>query len=185
MSTGGGQLGAGGWAWQLGCSTGCPDHTLLACSKPALPAAPSLPPSGRIIFQGVHHVALLCASLERSLDFYCGVLGLEVGRRPPVQPRCSYQMARWAAAQSAVLEDLPHTAAHVKQLLPLVGKPCHGSDWMACHPFAAQINPDRPHNKLPYRGAWLWIGPEMIHLMVSCCCDAVRPGCCQACSQRP
>ena len=30
-----------------------------------------------------------------------------------------------------------------------------------------QINPDRPHNKLPYRGAWLWIGPEMIHLMVS------------------
>ncbi len=27
------------------------------------------------------------------------------------------------------------------------------------------INPDRPHNKLPYPGAWLWIGPEMIHLM--------------------
>lgn len=58
----------------------------------------------RILFHGVHHVALLCENLERSLDFYCGVLGLE-------------------------------------------------------------INPDRPHNKLPYRGAWLWIGPEMIHLM--------------------
>ncbi|PNH06671.1 hypothetical protein TSOC_006932 [Tetrabaena socialis] len=28
-----------------------------------------------------------------------------------------------------------------------------------------QINPDRPHHKLPYRGAWLMIGPEMIHLM--------------------
>jgi hypothetical protein len=28
-----------------------------------------------------------------------------------------------------------------------------------------QVNPDRPHDKLPYRGAWLWIGPEMIHLM--------------------
>lgn len=28
-----------------------------------------------------------------------------------------------------------------------------------------EINPDRPHHKLPYRGAWLWIGPEMIHLM--------------------
>ena len=27
-----------------------------------------------------------------------------------------------------------------------------------------EINPDRPHAKLPYRGAWLWIGPEMIHL---------------------
>jgi glyoxylase I family protein len=59
---------------------------------------------GRILFHGVHHIALLCESLERSLDFYCGVLGLEV-------------------------------------------------------------NPDRPHDKLPYRGAWLWIGPEMIHLM--------------------
>lgn len=27
------------------------------------------------------------------------------------------------------------------------------------------INPDRPHKKLPYRGAWLWVGAEMIHLM--------------------
>lgn len=33
-------------------------------------------------------------------------------------------------------------------------------------PAHTQINPDRPHDKLPYRGAWLWIGPEMIHLMV-------------------
>lgn len=28
-----------------------------------------------------------------------------------------------------------------------------------------KINPDRPNKKLPYRGAWLWIGSEMIHLM--------------------
>lgn len=28
-----------------------------------------------------------------------------------------------------------------------------------------ETNPDRPNDKLPYRGAWLWIGPEMIHLM--------------------
>ncbi|GAX79888.1 hypothetical protein CEUSTIGMA_g7328.t1 [Chlamydomonas eustigma] len=27
------------------------------------------------------------------------------------------------------------------------------------------VNPDRPHDKLPYRGAWLMIGPEMVHLM--------------------
>ena len=60
--------------------------------------------AGRILFHGVHHVALLCENLERSLEFYCGILNLE-------------------------------------------------------------INPDRPHEKLPYRGAWLWIGPEMIHLM--------------------
>lgn len=28
-----------------------------------------------------------------------------------------------------------------------------------------ELNHDRPDKKLPYRGAWLWIGPEMIHLM--------------------
>uniref|UniRef100_A0A0A0LWV9 VOC domain-containing protein n=1 Tax=Cucumis sativus TaxID=3659 RepID=A0A0A0LWV9_CUCSA len=28
-----------------------------------------------------------------------------------------------------------------------------------------QINEARPHDKLPYRGAWLWVGAEMIHLM--------------------
>ncbi|MEW5310761.1 MAG: hypothetical protein WDW38_002526 [Sanguina aurantia] len=27
-----------------------------------------------------------------------------------------------------------------------------------------KINPDR-NLKLPYRGAWLWLGPDMIHLM--------------------
>eukprot|EP00892_Ulva_mutabilis_P004573 jgi/Ulvmu1/2488/UM137_0014.1 len=27
------------------------------------------------------------------------------------------------------------------------------------------VNPHRPDDKLPYRGAWLNIGPEMIHLM--------------------
>ena len=45
-------------------------------------------------------------------------------------------------------------------------------------PLAAcpQINPDRPHDKLPYRGAWLWIGPEMIHLMVSCREGALQEG---------
>lgn len=58
----------------------------------------------KISFHGMHHVGLLCENLERSMEFYMGVLGLE-------------------------------------------------------------INQDRPDDKLPYRGAWLWIGPEMIHLM--------------------
>ena len=58
----------------------------------------------KILFHGMHHVGLLCENLERSMEFYMGVLGLE-------------------------------------------------------------INQDRPDDKLPYRGAWLWIGPEMIHLM--------------------
>ncbi|CAI0387750.1 unnamed protein product [Linum tenue] len=53
---------------------------------------------------GVHHVGILCDNLETSLEFYQGMLGLE-------------------------------------------------------------INEARPHDKLPYRGAWLWVGAEMIHLM--------------------
>ncbi|PON84448.1 Glyoxalase/fosfomycin resistance/dioxygenase domain containing protein [Trema orientale] len=52
----------------------------------------------------IHHVGLLCENLERSLNFYQNILGLE-------------------------------------------------------------INEARPHDKLPYRGAWLWVGSEMIHLM--------------------
>ncbi|KAK1289029.1 hypothetical protein QJS10_CPB18g00751 [Acorus calamus] len=28
-----------------------------------------------------------------------------------------------------------------------------------------KINEARPNEKLPYRGAWLWVGSEMIHLM--------------------
>ena len=55
-------------------------------------------------YMGMHHVAIICQNLERSMHFYQDVLGLE-------------------------------------------------------------INPERPHDKLPYRGEWLWIGPEMIHLM--------------------
>lgn len=36
-------------------------------------------PAGRVLFHGVHHVALLCEDLDRSLEFYCGVLGAGAG----------------------------------------------------------------------------------------------------------
>ncbi|KAK6944794.1 Glyoxalase/fosfomycin resistance/dioxygenase domain [Dillenia turbinata] len=52
----------------------------------------------------IHRVGIQCENLERSLDFYHNILGLE-------------------------------------------------------------INEARPYDKLPYRGAWLWVGSEMIHLM--------------------
>ncbi|MCO5586630.1 hypothetical protein L7F22_040571 [Adiantum nelumboides] len=55
-------------------------------------------------FVGVHHVGILCKDLDKSLEFYCGVLGMKV---------C----------------DL------------------------------------RPDKTLPFRGAWLWVGNQMIHLM--------------------
>ena len=33
-------------------------------------------------------------------------------------------------------------------------------------PAGLSINNDRPDGKLPYDGLWLWMGPEMLHLMV-------------------
>jgi catechol 2,3-dioxygenase-like lactoylglutathione lyase family enzyme len=72
-----------------------------SASSSAAAAARDLAP---VPWTGVHHVAVIVADLPRALDFYCGVLGLEV-------------------------------------------------------------NPARPHDKLPYGGAWLWVGPEMVHLM--------------------
>ncbi|XP_075264335.1 uncharacterized protein LOC142356274 [Convolutriloba macropyga] len=75
-------------------------------NKPLLNAvsSPKASKQGSLGFKGVHHVAIIVSDLARSMEFYCGVLGLSV-------------------------------------------------------------NEERPHDKLPYAGAWLWIGPEMIHLM--------------------
>ncbi|CAI5939679.1 unnamed protein product [Closterium sp. NIES-65] len=36
-------------------------------------------------FIGLHHVGILCADLDKALDFYCGVLGLEVNDSRPNQ----------------------------------------------------------------------------------------------------
>lgn len=75
---------------------------------------------GKVKIHGVHHVALLCESLETSLAFYRDILGM---------------------TQRYCLNTITTT------------------------PPGLEVNPDRPDSKLPYRGAWLWIGPEMIHLM--------------------
>ena len=45
---------------------------------------------------GIHHTGLLCANLERSLEFYCGVLGKEEADRcveSPPQPAYSVQVS--------------------------------------------------------------------------------------------
>ncbi len=89
----------------------------------------------------MHHVALLCENLETSLAFYRDILGRYCwccgASVGQVWGRCIQQPLR-------KLLDVSHTYTT---------------------PAGLEINPDRPHDKLPYRGAWLWIGPEMIHLM--------------------
>lgn len=81
-----------------------PEPTTGVSASATAAVVPKDNPDQYIVYHGMHHVGLLCENLEKSLEFYIGVLGLE-------------------------------------------------------------LNPDRPDEKLPYRGAWLWIGPEMIHLM--------------------
>jgi len=45
-------------------------------------SAATPPPLGAtgVGFQGVHHVAVICANLEASLAFYCGTLGAAFAR---------------------------------------------------------------------------------------------------------
>jgi hypothetical protein len=97
--------------------------------------------SNTISFTGVHHVAVICKNLEKSMDFYLRVLG------KPTVVSCDHE-------DSA--EALPYCYLNCQHSM---GRR---------HPFVfsgLSVNPDRPHDKLPYRGAWLMVGPEMVHLM--------------------
>jgi len=68
----------------------------LASHASAAPVTQARPPADGeatgLGFRGVHHVAVCCASLEASLDFYCGVLGA-----------CSAQPCAYVAPDCACL----------------------------------------------------------------------------------
>ncbi|GJP32530.1 hypothetical protein CLOM_g17158 [Closterium sp. NIES-68] len=51
-------------------------------ATPVVSEASSKPASA---FIGLHHVGILCEDLDKALDFYCGVLGLEVNDSRPNQ----------------------------------------------------------------------------------------------------
>ncbi|XP_024372715.1 glyoxylase I 4 [Physcomitrium patens] len=81
-----------------------------------------------IEFTGVHHVGMLCESLERSLDFYCGLLGLEIN---PTRPDDKLSFGGvWlnvgSPSQMIHLMELPNPD-------PKEGRPRHGGcDRHAC-----------------------------------------------------
>jgi catechol 2,3-dioxygenase-like lactoylglutathione lyase family enzyme len=118
----------------------------------APPPLPACPP-------GVHHVALICADLEASLKFYEGVLGEGLPRGSPGGFGGGERRARRRRARPP---PRPRPGRCVGKCFQPLTRP-----HPATHPTVPglEVSPDRPHDKLPYRGAWLWIGNEMIHLM--------------------
>lgn len=111
-------------------------------SAPYLPPSPEcmLPPAP-IAFKGLHHVGLICANLEKSMQFYEGMLG------------------------AGCFQGCSDTRASVSRVVCPFWPDLHMPAWLRAHAAGLAINPDRPDARLPYRGAWLWVGPDMVHLM--------------------
>lgn len=76
----------------------------------------------------------------------------------------------------SAIEKVEHLGWNVA-VLQINGGLCYGLGLQMCLPIMTgetlifwlclglQINPDRPDDRLPFRGAWFWLGAEMIHVM--------------------
>lgn len=81
-----------------------------------------------IEFTGVHHVGFLCENVEKSLDFYCGLLGLEINPNRPNDklPYGGIWLNVGSPNQMIHLMELPNPD-------PKEGRPKHGGrDRHAC-----------------------------------------------------
>ena len=45
-----------------------------------------MPESSEPLLLSIHHASVLVADLPRALEFYCGILGLEIDQRRPAMP---------------------------------------------------------------------------------------------------
>eukprot|EP00249_Psilotum_nudum_P005883 c19303_g1_i1 orf=275-745(-) len=72
-------------------------------------------------FVGVHHVGFICKDLERSLAFYCDVLGLKVCNLRP--DKSLFFRGAWllVGSQMIHLMELPNPD-------PVTGRPLHGGE---------------------------------------------------------
>ncbi|MCL7051776.1 hypothetical protein MKW94_023888 [Papaver nudicaule] len=67
----------------------------------------------------IHHVGLLCENLERSLDFYQNLLGLEINEARPNDKLPYKGVWFWVGSEMIHLMELPNPD-------PLTGRPEHG-----------------------------------------------------------
>ncbi|KAG6544673.1 hypothetical protein Mapa_013863 [Marchantia paleacea] len=84
----------------------------------------NLPKSHPFEFTGLNHVAICCESLERSLEFYCGLLGLKTNLdRPDLPYRGAWLLL---GAEGIHIMEVPNPD-------PVKGRPPHGGyDRHAC-----------------------------------------------------
>ncbi|KAI4379974.1 hypothetical protein MLD38_006210 [Melastoma candidum] len=74
----------------------------------------------------VHHVGILCENLEKSLDYYHDLLGLEMTEARPYDKLPHRGLWFWVGSEMIHLMELPNPD-------PLTGRPEHGSrDWHTC-----------------------------------------------------
>jgi glyoxylase I family protein len=104
-------------------------------------------------FTGVHHVGLLCENTERSLEFYCGLLGMCIAQFLCLPSVSVFDDHLYDFHISLACSKLPWSLeVKLKETF-----------W--CYMTGLEINPTRPNDKLPYGGKWLNVGSQMIHLM--------------------
>lgn len=111
--------------------------------------------SSGIKFNGIHHVAIICASLDRSLEFYCGLLGAAC--LPRTADATTALCPRTREGRIATASPTPLATAPGERYLitpTFLRRPCG----MPHDRAGLKINKERPHKNLPYRGAWLWTG---------------------------
>lgn len=130
--------------------------------------------------KGVHHVGLICKDLQASMRFYVDTLGAAI-----TQPLCmcrglSTLMTRvmhspklsFACAQSRAW--WPPSCNWIATIRARYPDPALASAAIASTGCVIESGEsrlgltersDRPNDKLPYGGAWLDLGTEMVHLM--------------------
>jgi len=142
-------------------------------------------------FSGVHHVAVITQDLKRSMDFYQGILGLDVNPQRPndklpyagkggiredeeINVKIFFRASNfsskfrplWTVMDSKGELHGWNAGIHVPSYNHSRSSCCSrlGTPFLVFVSLIGLVSGYSP-NYIPFAGAWLWIGSEMIHLM--------------------